>query len=391
MNHSQSFLMKFLNGCSLTYRIQISLIIQIVLFLILILFACIETESWSENLVFLYIILCTIGLNMANGIYQSCIYGSAARIPQLRYTNAITIGMSLSGTITSLLNIGSIAISPSPKTEIIVFFSFAAIILGVCFGIEYYYVNHFGSKQSDDNLLCITLIDDQNDSIDGDIETSSDRLVDYDNLLNSSTHQNKRPDKWQLYIFTIIDIWPHLINIFLVYFLTFTLFPAVVANIHPANDQSHRRFMPIDPKYFTPVYCFFAVNFFTSIGNFLAEKFPLSNNPFRLISLAILRFLMIPFFLFNNYLPPTAKRTRLPVWFDQDWIFLAGIIVLALGAGYLSSLSMMYAPKSVRKRQDTTVRDEQLRIEAAGMITALTVIIGILIGANSSLIYPLLI
>lgn len=325
---------------------------------------------------------------MANGIYQSCIYGAAARIPHIKFTNAITIGMSLSGTITSLLNIASIAISPSDQTEIIVFFSLAAAILFFCLATEFYYVKYFSAQQQRKNLLNITVRDDDVSSEEDD---DDDESLNNEEPIGSSENvrYHSRLSKWQLYVFTLTDIWPHLINIVLTYFLTFSLFPAVVANVHSSKTGTSLFNLP--EKYFTPVCAFFTLNFFTSLGNWFAEYFPLGNWPGRIGFLAIIRFIMVPFFLYCNYLPPTSHRYHIPILIHQDWIFVLGVVVLALTAGYLSSLSMMYAPKSLRKRNHTSVRQEQLRTEAAGMISALTVILGILAGANSSLIYPRLI
>lgn len=361
------------------------MVIQIILFITLVIFARCDTSNWNRNCVFAFIIACTVGLNMANGIYQSCIYGAAARIPHIKFTNAITIGMSLSGTITSLLNIASIAISPSEQAEIIVFFSLAAAILFFCLATEFYYVKYFSAQQQRKNLLNITVRDDEIST-----ENDNDSLHDEESIGSSgSRRHNLRLSNWQLYVYTLTDIWPHLINIVLTYFLTFSLFPAVVANVHSSKTGTSLFNLP--EKYFTPVCAFFTLNFFTSLGNWLAEYFPLGNWPGRIGFLAAIRFIMVPFFLYCNYSPPTSHRYHMPILIHEDWIFVLGVIVLALTAGYLSSLSMMYAPKSLRKRHHTTVRQEQLRTEAAGMISALTVILGILAGANSSLIYPRLI
>lgn len=71
-------------------------------------------------------------VNMANGVYQGCVYGTAAKLP-MEYTNAVTTGINLSGTISSVFMIVSISVSPDPKTVAIIFFSYALFILCVCF------------------------------------------------------------------------------------------------------------------------------------------------------------------------------------------------------------------------------------------------------------------
>lgn len=77
-------------------------------------------------------------INMANGVYQGCVYGTAADLP-MKYTNAVTIGMNLSGTLSALLMIASIAIAPDPQKVAIYFFSSAVVFLLICV-ITYFYM-----------------------------------------------------------------------------------------------------------------------------------------------------------------------------------------------------------------------------------------------------------
>ena len=56
----------------------------------------------------------------------------------------------------------------------------------------------------------------------------------------------------------------------------------------------------------------------------------------------VLRFLFIPFFCFCNYKPDIRS---LPVFIDNDYVYCAGGILMALTSGYFSSLCMMYVPR----------------------------------------------
>lgn len=115
---------------SLLGRLNVTLIIQSVIFIFTIILANIDSTSWPEIFFWLTMISAAI-INMANGVYQGCVYGSAAQLP-MKYTNAVTIGMNLSGTVASLLLILSIAIAPHPKQVAIYFFSSAVFILLLC-------------------------------------------------------------------------------------------------------------------------------------------------------------------------------------------------------------------------------------------------------------------
>lgn len=71
-------------------------------------------------------------LNCANGVYQNCVYGTAAKLP-MKYTNAVVLGSNISGTLTSVVNIAAIALAPSPRTAAIYYFLAALLVLLACF------------------------------------------------------------------------------------------------------------------------------------------------------------------------------------------------------------------------------------------------------------------
>jgi equilibrative nucleoside transporter 1/2/3 len=96
----------------------------------MIILAIIDSSSWPELFFWITMVLAAV-INMANGVYQGCVYGSAAQLP-MKFTNAVTIGMDLSGTVASLLLILTIAIAPHPQQVAIYFFSSAVFILLLC-------------------------------------------------------------------------------------------------------------------------------------------------------------------------------------------------------------------------------------------------------------------
>lgn len=62
-------------------------------------------------------------------------------------------------------------------------------------------------------------------------------------------------------------------------------------------------------------------------------------------------------------------------------MYIVGAVAMAVTSGYLSSLVMMVIPKCVHPELSAT----------AGMFAALTIILGILLGINLSLLYPALV
>lgn len=73
-----------------------------------------------------------VGINIGNGVYQNCLFGSAALLPS-RYTNALVIGNNISGIFSAILLILTIAIAPDETKSAFYYFSSAAAYLVLCF------------------------------------------------------------------------------------------------------------------------------------------------------------------------------------------------------------------------------------------------------------------
>lgn len=127
-------------NANLTRRVSITLVIQIAVFLFIISLALVNSADWP-GLFFWLTMGSAAVINLANGAYQGCVYGLAARFPMM-YTNSVTTGMNMSGTLASILSIISIAIAPSIKIEAVVFFSCAVALLGVCFVGQFFIVRN---------------------------------------------------------------------------------------------------------------------------------------------------------------------------------------------------------------------------------------------------------
>ena len=164
------------------------------------------------------------------------------------------------------------------------------------------------------------------------------------------------------YLSILKKAWLQCFNVFMVFFVTLSLFPAIHASIKPLGDSF------ISRTYYTPVTCFFVFNFSAMLGNIIPNYicFP---GPKYLHIPVLLRLLFIPFFLFCNSKP--LDRTW-PVFFRSDWIYIPGAFLMGLSSGYFSSLSMMYAPKSVESEHSPT----------AGMMAAFFLVFGILCGVS---------
>lgn len=171
-----------------------------------------------------------------------------------------------------------------------------------------------------------------------------------------------------------VQIWPQCLNTFLVFFVSLTMFPSVLGAVERTGNS-------ISETYFTAVACFLLFNCFAMIGNYSSEYLP--KIPRKILWIPILlRFAFIPLFLFCNYQPAHKPDTRqYPVLIENDYIFMCLVVLLSFTSGWLSSLSMMYTPKIVDPKYKSI----------AGMISSISLLMGIMIGINFSVVWPKLI
>ncbi|XP_063608530.1 equilibrative nucleoside transporter 3-like [Penaeus indicus] len=283
-------------GGNLTSRIVWSILIEVVIFVFTVVLAMIDSAEWPD--VFFWI---TIGsviiLNIANGIYQNTVYGMAARLP-FAYTGAVVLGSNMSGTFTALINIIAIAMAPNTRTSAIYYFITALFVLLACFDTYFALpLNRFFRYHE----------------------------AQHERAKKAAKRDPSKPKVPYFYIFK--KAFPQLFNVFMVFFVTLAVFPAVLPG---------PRFLCI------PV---------------------------------LLRLFLIPAFLLCHYYPKGEMRI-LPVLIDSDWAYWVLSMILGITSGYYSSLAMMYCPRTV----------EPEHAPVAGMFGAASLITGIFAGIYFQLV-----
>lgn len=123
----QTFHFFLISGGDLTFRIVTSILIELAIVFFTIILSILDSSSWPITFFYTTVISVTI-VYMATGVYHNSIFGLSAHLPMI-YTNAIVIGSNTSGTLTSIINIISIVISPNLKVAAVFYFSFAFFIL----------------------------------------------------------------------------------------------------------------------------------------------------------------------------------------------------------------------------------------------------------------------
>ena len=149
--------------------------------------------------------------------------------------------------------------------------------------------------------------------------------------------------------------WPQLLNIFLVFTVTLSLFPAVLSDV----ERVYSSFI-ISKDYFVSLTCFLTFNLFSVLGNMLPSYIPwvsklsVCTNSLLTFSMQpsadklwipiLARGLFIPFFLLCNYRPAGVERLW-PVLFHWDLVYWAATALFAMSGGYLASLALMHCPR----------------------------------------------
>jgi len=170
------------------------------------------------------------------------------------------------------------------------------------------------------------------------------------------------------YVLLFKETWVQMICVFVVFFVTLAVFPAVVSNVrlYPTG-RKYDFFLP--ENLYVPVTTFLNFNVFATIGN-VAANFVQWPDMDGLIYPVLLRVLFIPFFLFCNYSTATGGRV-ITVLFQSEYLFITMLALMSFTHGYFSSLGMMYAPRATSDQSSTRF---------AGMMSAFFLVLGIACG-----------
>jgi len=355
---------------NLKMRVNLTLLVEALIFALTITLAVVDSTQWPVTFFYLTMISVVV-LNMASGIYQNCIFGTGAKFPG-SYTNAILIGSNFSGTFTSTVNLLSIWLAPKPQEAAMYYFITALLVILVCI-VSYnllpmnrfykFFDHDIMIPRPDDQFKPEQLEDEikQSDEIPAILRQTVDAMVPRPNEPEDRSFIGELRSKWRVFL----KCWPQCLNVFLTFYVTLALFPSVLADVTQVQDYFSK-------KYFTSFACFFVFNVFAMIGNLISSWTTWPGRG-RVWMLVVARFLFVPFFLFCNFNP---KTRHWPVLIPDDIAFIIGNVVLATSSGYLSSLCMMFASNNLPASE----------APKAGMLAAFSLVLGIFLGINSSLL-----
>ncbi|XP_076265522.1 equilibrative nucleoside transporter 2 [Rhynchophorus ferrugineus] len=332
-------------GGDLTVRIVWSISINVIVFIVTIILAMVDSSTWPYTFFYLTLVSIVI-LNMATGIYQNTIYGMAAKLPP-KYTGAIILGNNISGTFTTVVSILSNLVTKNARMAAIYYFITALFILLIGF----------------DTYFALPL----------------NRFYRHYELKDKKMQEQKKSSRTdaekQPFLEIIKKASPQLFNVFFIFFVTLATFPAMQADI----KRSDPNFFIEDKEIYKQVLCFLTFNVFAMIGSILPSWFIWPKKQYLWIPVT-LRFLYIPLYLFCNYQPIGIQRI-LPVGINNDYLYWFLAATMAITSGYFSSVAMMYAPSTVPEHHASI----------AGMFAGAALITGIFSGILISFLWPWLV
>jgi equilibrative nucleoside transporter 1/2/3 len=356
-------------------RIIVALCTMVVMFILTVTWTKIDTDSW-QNLFFIVSLLSVAIMNAASAVLQGGSCGLASFFPK-KYMQTLMAGQGLGGVLASIASIVTISLGSTPvesgfsyflvALSVLVLSLIAFLILTHC---DYYRYHLTGSLQYSSLVVSVLPTHHVSDvSPVCDVSDVSDDGIEVKNEI--------LPHSEQSYCSTLITVfklvWVEGLSAWFVFTVTLSCFPALTSAIQSVSSSHPSQWTSV---YFVPVSCFLLFNLSDFIGRSVSGlvQWPTESNRLLLALLCLLRVAFIPLFLLCNVNLPYR---HIPSVIQTDVVPIVAESLLGLTNGYLSTLSMMYAPRRVNIGP---------QVETAGALMSFFLALGLGTGALVSVL-----
>jgi len=332
--------LRFPSSLSFSWPLVISLVVVGISMAISIILALLPKLSGD---ICFYITIVAISMTGCSTAFLSnSIFAIGSKFPSIHIQGILT-GQGFAGTIVSLSQLlTTFANSSSGKPEdvtvgTVLYFSIALAIVVVCI-VGYIYLTKLTITQyyvalGVDSNSPIAVVKDEYTLL-----PSRDQDSDDDIVLPIKTLKVD-------YLEIFGKIWDLAFAVFFIFFVTLSLFPSITSLITSVNDADgknrfyHTLFLPT---------VFLTFNVFDMIGRFLSGWKQLIRHQYVWIASAC-RLVFFPLFLLSNIVIKDQNPGPIDITplITSDTAYLIIMALFALTNGYISSLSMMYAPQRV--------------------------------------------
>lgn len=334
------------NKISLELRMIGTQGLVLLIFLVTTGFVKADTDQWQNT--FLIITLGSVALmNMASAIFGGSLLGIVGRFPA-RYITAMSGGQALAGIFAALTEISSLWLGASPVVSALLYFVIGDAMLFFSL-VSYIFL------QKADFFRHHTLVKRRHSAIEDELTVNGDVSFSHCHRIS--------------YLRIVRRIWKYGLSIFLLFFITMSVCPAVTVLV---ESQYRGHGHAWNDVYFVPVVTYLLFSCGDYAGRLLSGIFlwP-KEKPWLVIFMCVLRAAFVPAFLYCNVQP----RHNLPVYIENDLIYILMTIIFAISNGYLCNIIFILVP---------TVVDPQEREIASAMIGGFLGL-GITIGSAMSL------
>ncbi|GAB1607635.1 equilibrative nucleoside transporter 1-like [Argonauta hians] len=338
------------NGCCSGLGRAISLrrmIVMIVLMisasLLLLVCALMMLQEWMYIFAWMCIVF-VIFLNVTGAVFQNTLFGVAFTLPRI-YSNAVLIGMSMCGCLCYVATTTLIACNPPFRTLVLAVFIILILTLLTSLLISYilknmYFFDYHMRKVVTPNW------------------TSEINFAIPPRVCKLRFHKK---------------VWLTGINLCLIHLTTSAGYPTTGAQVKRVN-------FPFPDKYWSLVFFYSVFNIFSLLGNILAQYLKLMRHRYIWLALVSRCVIFVPYYLFCNYKPEGYGNRVLPVYLENDYMFVLGTALMALTSGYYSSVCVMYAQYNTN-REDCYL---------SGMLMNIMTYFGMFAGSLVSISFPYL-
>ncbi|XP_047019622.1 equilibrative nucleoside transporter 3 [Helicoverpa zea] len=301
-------------------RLQGSLIIVTVCFLVTTTFVQINTDEW-QNTFFIITIVSVVIMTAASAVFIGGLVGIASRFSK-EYMAAVVSGQSLGGIIAAVAQIISLAFKISPLHSALIYFVIADIMVVT-------------------SLISYALL--------YKIDFFTYHILRGSGGIAANRHR-------EVYMTLVIKkVWVYAFSIFAVFAISMAVYPAVTVLVesHPATAGTDWNNI-----FFVPVVNYLIFNCGDYAGRLVAGFLLRPTNQWIIAFASVLRVIGVPMLMLCNAQP----RKHLPVVFMWDWEYIIIMIVFAFTNGYLTNIVMINATRVVELHE---------REKASGLIATM--------------------
>ncbi|XP_013102561.1 equilibrative nucleoside transporter 1 isoform X2 [Stomoxys calcitrans] len=333
---------------SLRLRMQGTLVLILVIFMLTAGFVETNTDKWQEQF-FLITLLTVVIINICSATMSGALFGIAGLFPS-EYMTAVVSGQALGGIFTALTFLMVLAFGAAPNTTAFIFFSIGIALIFL-------------------NIICYAIVERKN-FFKYYVEGGDKFKIVYDDPTHSrmvdrgvALEPNIRDVLSKMYV--------HAVTILLLYTTTLSVYPSVTILM---QSQDYGKGKAWNDIYYMPVVNYLFFNSGDYLGRIISGIWGRPRkNVHTVLLMVLLRMIYLPLFLCSN----STQHIFLPVIVSSDVAFIFMMLTFAISNGYITNILLNMVPRCVMQHEK----------EMASSIMAASLSCGLAIGSMITMLF----